>query len=48
LLQITDEKAKHAKRGVVQKTYESLRPAARKHVEAAMPRLAAMLKRHVA
>lgn len=47
LLAVTDRRAARAERGVVAKTYEKLRPTAKKHVEAAMPRLAAMLARHL-
>ncbi len=47
LLAITDERAEQAKRGAIKKTYDKLRPTARKHVEAAAPRLSEMLDRHV-
>ncbi|MEN9579005.1 MAG: hypothetical protein RJA70_2014 [Pseudomonadota bacterium] len=47
LLAVTDRRAMRAERGVVAKTYEKLRPAAKKHVESAMPRLAEMLARHL-
>ncbi len=46
LLSITDRRAENAQRGAVKKTYEKLRPAAKTHVEAAAPRLGAMLERH--
>lgn len=46
LLGITDEKAKHAKSGVVKGTYERLRPTAKKHVEQAIPRLGKLLEKH--
>ncbi|MGZ3419879.1 MAG: DUF6918 family protein [Polyangiales bacterium] len=46
LLGITDEKAKHAKSGVVKGTYERLRPTAKKHVEQAAPRLGKLLEKH--
>jgi hypothetical protein len=46
LLGITDARAKRAQRAVIQKTYSKLRPSAKKHVEAAAPRLGAMLERH--
>jgi hypothetical protein len=46
LLGITDARAERADRQVVKKTYEKLRPSAKKHVEAAAPRLGAMLERH--
>ena len=47
LLEITDGKAERAKNAVVKKTYEKLRPTAQKHVEAAAPRIGALLDRHV-
>lgn len=43
LLAVTDSKAKRAENPVVLKTYEKLRPSAKKHVEAATPRLGRML-----
>ncbi len=46
LLSITDEKAKRAKSGMVKGTYEKLRGTAKKNVEAAVPRLAAMIEKH--
>lgn len=46
LLSVTDAKAKNAERAAIKKTYEKLRPSARNHVEAAAPRLGAMLERH--
>ena len=46
LLAVTDARAQNAKRGGIKKTYEKLRPTAKKHVEAAAPRLAAMFDRH--
>jgi hypothetical protein len=45
LLKITDMRSKGAA-GPVRKTYDQLRPQAEKHVEAAMPRLADLLKKH--
>jgi len=48
LLGITDRKADRAKNQTIKKLYEKLRPSAKKHVEAAAPRLAQMLERHVA
>ncbi len=48
LLTITDRRAQKAESGVVRKSYEKLRPAAQKHVEAAVPRLARMLDKHAA
>jgi hypothetical protein len=46
LLAITDEKAKNSKSGMVKGTYEKLRGSAKKNVEAAVPRLAAMVEKH--
>ncbi len=46
LLAITDGRAKNAKRAGIKKAYEKLRPSAKKHVEAAAPRLGEMLDRH--
>jgi hypothetical protein len=46
LLGITDRRAQRAKNATIKKLYEKLRPAAKKHVEAAAPRLGDMLQRH--
>jgi hypothetical protein len=46
LLAVTDAKAARAQRAVVKSTYDKLRPSAKKQVEAAVPRLGAMLDRH--
>jgi hypothetical protein len=46
LLAVTDDRAARAKQPVVLKTYEKLRPSAKKHVEAAMPRLGQLIERH--
>ncbi len=46
LLAITDGKAKNAKSGAVKGTYEKLRPTAKKHVEAAVPRLGRLVEKH--
>jgi hypothetical protein len=46
LLSITDSKAKNAKSGVVKGTYDKLRPSAKKHVEAAVPRLGRLIEKH--
>jgi hypothetical protein len=48
LLAVTDGKAARATRPVVKTTYEKLRPSAKKQVEAAAPRLGALLDRHTA
>lgn len=47
LLAITDARAARAERAVIKKTYERLRPTAKKHVEAAMPRVGALLERAI-
>lgn len=46
LLSVTDDKARRAKSGVVKGTYDKLRGSAKKNVEAAVPRLAAMIEKH--
>ena len=46
LLTISDERAARAKNQGVKKAYEKLRPTAKKNVEAAVPRLAAMIEKH--
>jgi hypothetical protein len=46
LLSITDDKAKRSKSGMVKGTYDKLRGSAKKNVEAAVPRLAAMIEKH--
>ncbi|MDH5671766.1 MAG: hypothetical protein OEZ06_06425 [Myxococcales bacterium] len=47
LLSITDRRAKNAQNKVIQKTYDKLRSQAKKHVEAAVPRLGELFERHV-
>jgi hypothetical protein len=47
LLSITDGRAGRAQRAVIKNTYERLRPTAKKHVEAAAPRLGAMLEQAI-
>lgn len=47
LLAITDRRANNAKNPTIKKTYETLRGSAKKHVEAAVPRLGDMFDRHV-
>lgn len=47
LLAVTDGRAARAQRAVIKSTYEKLRPSAKKQVEAAVPRLAALLDRHL-
>ncbi len=46
LLAITDARAARSSRAVVRKTYDKLRPSAKKHVASAAPRLGQMLDRH--
>ena len=46
LLGITDEKARRAKSALVKGTYDKLRGTAKKNVEAAAPRLGAMVEKH--
>jgi hypothetical protein len=46
LLGVTDAKAEHARQQAVKKTYEKLRPTAKKHVEAAVPGVARIVARH--
>ena len=46
MLAVTDAQAGRAQRAVIKSTYEKLRPSAKKQVEAAVPRLGALLDRH--
>jgi hypothetical protein len=46
LLAITDGKAERSKNGLVKKTYGRLRGTAKKNVEAAIPRLGALIEKH--
>lgn len=46
LLAVTDKRAEKAESGVVRKSYDKLRPAAQKHVEAAAPRIATLLDKY--
>ncbi len=46
LLAITDERAARTKNATLRKAYEKLRPAGRKNVEQAVPRLAQILEKH--
>lgn len=48
LLHVTDSRAGAAKNANVKKLYEKLRPTAKKHVEAAVPRLAVLIERYAA
>lgn len=47
LLAVTDGRAEKSEHGMLKKTYSKLRPTAKRHVEAAAPRLGDMLDRHV-
>lgn len=47
LLSITDTRAQRVKNPVVGKAYGKLRGSAKKHVEAAVPRLATLLGKHL-
>ncbi|SRR5664280_775491 len=46
LLKVTDRRAQKTDSGVIRKSYDKLRPAAQKHVEAAAPRLARLLDKY--
>jgi hypothetical protein len=46
LLAITDRRAENAQRQVIKSMYEKLRPTAKKHVEAAAPRLGDLVDKH--
>jgi hypothetical protein len=48
LLAITDARAARSSHAMLRKTYEKLRPTAKKHVSSAAPRLGQMLDRHAA
>ncbi|MBN2195564.1 MAG: hypothetical protein JW751_22280 [Polyangiaceae bacterium] len=48
LLAITDRKAQNAQNRAIKAAYERLRPTAKKHVEAAAPRLGRMMEKHLA
>ncbi|MGC4086545.1 MAG: hypothetical protein QM756_01360 [Polyangiaceae bacterium] len=48
LLAVTDQKAERSSSGAIRGAYDKLRPLAKKQVEGAAPRLAAMLERHAA
>ena len=47
LLEVTDGRARAARNAGVKKMYEKLRPMAKRHVEAALPRLGRLLERNV-
>ena len=46
LLGITDDRAHRAKNVMVKKSYEKLRPSAKKHVEEAIPGISRLVERH--
>lgn len=46
LLGITDQRAQRAKNQGLKTAYEKLRPTAKKHVEAAVPRVARVVQKH--
>jgi hypothetical protein len=46
LLSITDARAQRAKNQTLRSAYDKLRPAGKKHVEAAVPRVARLIDKH--
>ncbi len=48
LLSITDERKERAKNQMLKSAYEKLRPAAKKHVEAAVPRIGKLVAKYAA
>ena len=48
LLGITDQRAQRAKNQMIKTAYEKLRPMAKKHTEAAIPRVARLIAKHEA
>ena len=48
LLAITDEKAGRSRNGVIKGAYDRLRGTAKKHVEAAVPRLGGLIQKYTA
>ena len=46
LLAITDERAKRTTNNVLKSAYEKLRPAGKKHVEAAVPRISRLVDKY--
>lgn len=46
LLGITDQRAQRSKNQVVRTAYEKMRPMAKKHTEAAVPRVSKMVSKH--
>lgn len=47
LLGVTDARAARSKNATIKKAYDSLRPKGKQHVEAAIPRLARLVAKHV-
>lgn len=47
LLAVSDRRVERAERPVIKKTYATLRPSAKKHVVASVPRLAQLVARHL-
>jgi hypothetical protein len=47
LLAVTDERARKAQHQTLLKAYQRLRPSAEKHVAAAIPRVSAMIAKHL-
>ncbi len=48
LLSITDQRAQRARNQMLKGAYDKLRPLAKKHVEAAVPRVARVVAKHAA
>ncbi len=46
LLGITDQRAQRSKNQVIRSAYEKMRPMAKKHTEAAIPRVSKMIAKH--
>jgi hypothetical protein len=46
LLGITDQRSQRAKNQVIKSAYEKMRPMAKKHTEAAIPRVSKMIAKH--
>jgi hypothetical protein len=46
LLGITDQRAQRSKNHVIRSAYEKMRPLAKKHTEAAIPRVGKMIAKH--
>ena len=46
LLSVTDERAKNSERAPIRKAYNAVRPSGVKNVEAALPRLGALVQKH--